>query len=322
MQLGRHLLSITIGVTLAVSFVGSPAFSKEKRSKKNSESSESAEKSGDKNSDSSISSDGQERSLEKSERSSSDKSERSTEKSERSERSERSGDRPEKTSELRELMDNLDYPELQVVPRASERLAMEAKDEKSSWYVTHWQFEISGLFTALVGFSGSSQARKDLTTDEKDLSSKLGAATGAVGASWFLAGVLLGMRKPYQEGMNNIAKYSGKGSRAAVLRERLAEEAMERPTRLIRPLKWISAFTNFSMNMAMGYYLTDQGRVMAGIAAFLAFLPTMYENHNISVYERHLEYKAKIYGPVTSVLPLYDSQSKKAIPFARLTWTF
>ncbi len=321
MQRGRHLLSSTsriiFGVLLAVSICGSPAFSKEKRSKKNAESSDATEKNSDKTSDKSPENssaiDGQDTSAEKPERA--EKSERSSERSERPEKS-------EKTSELRSLMDNLDYPELQVVPRATERLAMEAKDEKSSWFMTHWQFEISGLFTALVGFSGSSQARKDLTTEEKDMSSKLGAATGAVGASWFLAGVLLGMRKPYQEGMNNITKYSGKGIRAAVLRERLAEEAMERPTRVIRPLKWVSAFTNFSMNMAMGYYLTDQGRVMAGIAAFLAFLPMMYEDHNISVYERHLEYKAKIYGPVSSVVPHYDSQSKKAIPFARLTWTF
>jgi hypothetical protein len=225
-------------------------------------------------------------------------------------------------SSISEIMDKLDYPELQVVPRASERLKIEANDERYSWYWTHWQIELSGLATAYTGVVGRSQLRSELSDAERTNAGSIATVAEAVGAGWVLAGVLVGLQHPYRAGLNSITKYEGKDTRSALMRERLSEEALEKPARLMRPLRWASVITNLTMCLAMGRYMTDEGRITAGVSAFLAFLPVMYDDHNIRVFEKHLEYKAKIYGPLTSVGPMYRPESRSFAPVASLTWNF
>ncbi len=60
------------------------------------------------------------------------------------------------------------YPELQVVPRASERLRIEAKAEASQWFVQHWTFELSGLATLGVGLTASGRLKENLSESQKD----------------------------------------------------------------------------------------------------------------------------------------------------------
>src|ERR1700677_2836215 len=71
-----------------------------------------------------------------------------------------------KKNEISEILDSMGYPELQVVPRASERLSMEAKSEDSNAAITHWPIEFAGLATLVVGISAKGNERSDLTPKE------------------------------------------------------------------------------------------------------------------------------------------------------------
>jgi hypothetical protein len=229
-------------------------------------------------------------------------------------------EREKNGSSISEIMDKLDYPELQVVPRASERLKIEAEEERSSWYWTHWQIELAGLATLYT--ATTIPPREDLSEAQKSDASSLTKAGQILGGGWLIAGAALGFQRPYHSGVVAISRYPGKDTRSALMRERLAEEALEKPARLMGPIKVAAILSNFAMNIAMGIYTTDEGRVTAGIAAILALVPAMYEDHNIRIFEKHLEYKTKIYGPLGAVTPRYDSNSKKYAPIASLLWTF
>ena len=222
--------------------------------------------------------------------------------------------------DIADIINNLEYPELMVVPRASERLRIEAKDEDDSWYYTHWTIEFSGLATLALGTVASSYYRESLSATEKADAKTVTTVTQAVGLGWITAGFLIGMQKPYRSALNVINKYPGKDERSTLARERLAEENLESPARLMRVMKWASVLTNFGACALTATYLSDQGRLGAGVAAALSFLPLIFEDHAIVVFEKHLEYKKKIYGPVSSVGLMSDGNH--LVPSTVLTWNF
>lgn len=223
-------------------------------------------------------------------------------------------------SSVDSVVNALDYPELQVVPRASDRLKMEAKEEGSGW-ATHWPIELSGLATLTVGAMASGQYRSTLSESEKNSATTASSVAMAVGGGWVVAGVLIGMQRSNRAGVEQISRIGGKDDRSLLLRERLAEESLERQARLMQPLKWASVITNFSLSTLTGIYLSDQGRIVAGVSAVLAFLPLMYEDRSIDVYNKHIEYKKKIYRPM-STLDFHLDPQRHVTPIAKLTWEF
>ena len=214
------------------------------------------------------------------------------------------------------------YPELQVVPRASERLAIEAKSEDSSGIVAHWPIQLSGLATLYVGFAAKGNLRTDLTEKEKSDSNTIASVTTAIGAGWILGTALLGAQRPYRSGVYAINKYPGKDERATLLRERLAEEALEKPARTMRVLQNFSVISNAVVNIASGWHANESGKITAGVGLLLSFLPYVFEDHSIAVYEKHIEYKKKIYTPLKSAYFSYDSKSKSLTPMTGLAWEF
>lgn len=235
--------------------------------------------------------------------------------------------------EVSDILESIGYPELQVVPRASERLALEAKGEESSAIFTHWPIEFSGLATLLVGFTSKSAQRTDLTPKEKRDANAIATATTTVGAAWVVGGIVMGAQRPYRRGAQSISRYTGKDDRSSLLRERLAEEALERPARIMRVLQSTAVITNFGANALAAIHVNDSGKIAAGVGALLAFLPLMFEDHNIEVYEKHIEYKKKIYAPLkTSSLRFeshqsgpslhYSAANQSLTPITNLVWTF
>jgi hypothetical protein len=225
-------------------------------------------------------------------------------------------------NEVSDILDSMGYPELQVVPRASERMAIEAKAEETSFVFTHWPIELSGVATIAVGFTAKGNQRLDLTAKEKADASAIASVTTTVGAAWLIGAVALGAQRPYRAGERAIAKYPGKDERSTLMRERLAEEAMERPTKVMRVLQTVSVITNFSANALAGVHANDTGRITAGVGALLAFLPWMFEDHNIEVYDKQMEYKRKIYAPLKSASFSYDTTTKTFTPMTNLVWMF
>lgn len=225
-------------------------------------------------------------------------------------------------SDVSDILNSMGYPELQVVPRASERLKMEAKAEAGSWFVTHWPVEVSGLATLYTGFSSTSNRKEDLSSKNKDDADTIATVTQAVGAGWLVAGLLIGGQRPYYHGERALKKFTGKDERSLLLKERLAEEALERPARTMRVLTVVSVITNFTMSGLSAIYADDQGKMVAGVSAVLAFLPLMFKDPTIAVHDKHIEYKKKIYAPLKSAAVRLEPDSKTLTPMTQLTWYF
>ena len=228
----------------------------------------------------------------------------------------------ESKSEVSQILENMGYPELQVVPRASERLKLEAKAEGSSWFVTHWPLELSGLATLYTGISSKSLKRDTLTDQQSTNATTVATVATAVGAGWIIGALTLGAQRPYTSGYKSISKNTGKDDRSVLLRERLSEEALERPARTMRVLEVAAVVTNFSASALSTLYTNDQGKMIAGVSAIFAFLPLVFPDHNITVYDKHIEYKKKIYAPIKSSGFRYDPYSKSFFPVANLAWNF
>jgi hypothetical protein len=227
-----------------------------------------------------------------------------------------------KKNEISEILDSMGYPELQVVPRASERLAIEAKSEDTSAVISHWPIMFSGLVTAAVGISTKSALRTDLTDKEKSDSATISSVTTAIGIGWLVGAGVMGARRPYRSGVNAINKYSGKDERSTLLRERLAEEALEKPARTMRVLQNFAVISNAAVNIASAWHANETGKITAGVGLLFSFLPYVFEDHSIDVYEKHIEYKKKIYAPLKSAYFSYDTKSKSLTPMTGLAWEF
>lgn len=230
--------------------------------------------------------------------------------------------------EIAELVKDLDYPELQVVPRASDRLRMEARDEGRAWFYQHWPIQLSGLATLATATYGKNEIRTPSATDtarNEAFEAQAGRVLmmgQLVGAGWFFGGVLWGLRKPYRKGLVEISKIQGKDTRSHLMRERLAEEALESPAKLVKPLRIASVVTNFVASALIANYLSDEGRLIATGAAALAFVPLIYDDPTVYTWEKHQEYKRKIYGPVSSTGFGIDRTTQRLVPTTTLTWNF
>lgn len=235
-----------------------------------------------------------------------------------------------KDTEISDILNSVGYPELQVVPRASERLRMEAKAERGNWFYAHWPIELSGFATMYVGLSAKSNRRTDLTDHDNQNADGIGAAATAIGASWMIGGLLVGADRPYTSGYRALVAATPtadkdaakKDDRAALLRERLAEEALERPAKTMRVLQWASIISNFAGNAAVLPYSKDKGKVMAGIGMVLSCLPLMFNDRAIDIYDKHIEYKKKIYAPIHASSVNYDPTTKTWTPMENLVWRF
>jgi hypothetical protein len=225
-------------------------------------------------------------------------------------------------SEISQILSGVGYPELQVVPRASERLGMEAKNERYNWYYQYWQFQVSGLATLFAATAVKSNLRDDLSDKQKTDAQTLTLLSQGLGASWLIGGLVLGFSSPYSQGYRSISKYKGKDERSELLRERLAEESIEGIAGNSRLLRYVSTFTNLAASAAVLDYGKDNAKAIAGVSVLLAFLPLILQDHAIGVAEKHIEYKKKIYAPLKTTSLGYDPTSREFYPVTNLLWQF
>lgn len=231
-------------------------------------------------------------------------------------------DESSRKSEISEILDSMGYPELQVVPRASERLAIEAKDEGSGAVFTHWPVELAGIATAAVGLMNKGNKRSDLTAKQASDANTIANISTLMGVGWAVGAGIIGVQRPYRTGLNQINKYSGKDERSTLLRERLAEEALEKPARTMHFVE-NAAMTSLAIcNIASAWHANESGKITAGVGLLLTFIPYFFEDRSIDVYEKHIEYKKKIYTPLKSAYFSYDDKNKELVPMTGLAWEF
>jgi len=216
----------------------------------------------------------------------------------------------------------LDYPELQVVPRASERLYMEAAIERERNIFMLTPFVISSLTTLVAGATVTRSLRPELTEEDvrnTNQSANLAMGVGTVGlgfAYWFTN------FNNYTTSEQQIKAIKGKDKRNELLRERLAEETFERTAEQMLKWKWIYTAANFIACASITGKSTGNANLVPLIGLLTATLPLVFTTSYELNYEKQMDYKKRIYSPVTFFDYQYDSKNYSWTPQLKALWTF
>lgn len=200
-----------------------------------------------------------------------------------------------------------DYPELQVTPRASERLAIESEYEKARPYAFQPAITASAAMTLFSALSQKTDLGKDPDEQSKNAGLIVGAGWLAVNA--YMAYVYQG----YSSANIKVNALPSKTPREQLIKERLSEEEITHLGRLGKAMKWGSFATNF---LASGYMLSkskkdSNSQVFNGVSLVASFLPLIFSNHFEEVSIEQNNYKKKIFGTISSNFLFQDPITAK-----------
>ncbi len=223
-----------------------------------------------------------------------------------------------------------DYPELLVSPPASQRIKMESQREKKNGALLEWiPIQLGAVASIASGFGAMRDQGKTSTATENYRDSVQFAGQVAVlnGLGWTIATAALSvMQTPYQTGWSGIQKLPQGSKQDRLTRERLAEESLEAPSRLAKRLSYVALGTNsFAAGLILRSAHDPLTKVLAASQVLLAATPFIFPSHWQEVYEQHLEYKKRIYGPIAQISlihPSHDLLGVRAGPGINLTWNF
>jgi hypothetical protein len=213
----------------------------------------------------------------------------------------------------------LSYPELDVVPRATERLNMMIEKEKSNRLLSNLPMQISAISTLATGLM-----QLNNVDTFKDPANKSPAAGIIVGTAWLGINYLVGSRyHVYESSAAEINKISGKTNRDQLMRERLAEEGINNAAQLASRLKWLSVASNFGANAFMlGKVKKDTGaQVMGAFSLLASFSPVLFTSDWEKVATDQNSYKKKVYGPIFTS-SLFQTSEGRFTPGLLMAYSF
>ena len=213
-----------------------------------------------------------------------------------------------------------DYPELSIVPRATDRLKFEASREPQRKWNPYFPMQVAGLSTILSGIA---------SYDAKNSGIYIGGI--GIGGAWLLLTTLMAVNyTPYLSAHNDIARLPKGTIREQLTRERAADEQIRSIASLGEKLRWLSVASNLGMSVAMaaqsynepltGIATTRRGFQAASIV--LAFAPLLFRPYWKDVAEEQGEYKKRIYAPVANLDLLFDSGTRTYVPGLHLALSF
>jgi hypothetical protein len=216
--------------------------------------------------------------------------------------------------------EDFDYPELLVTPRATERLEMEAKAEPGRAWRTHLSIQASAVTTLTAGLL--QLGNYDPRLDPHGKSPIVGIS---VGAGWLGVTTLLSaMYRPYSSAQSEISAMPSGTKREQLIRERLAESALNSPAKLARRLNWLSLLSNAATNIYMLNKAQNatSSAVASSIGIIAAAAPFAFSYHWQDVAKEQREYKKRIYAPIASGGLLVEPGSGHAAPGLLLSLQF
>lgn len=218
-----------------------------------------------------------------------------------------------------------DYPELLVSPRASERLAEESKAEKGNrWFVnaTTQAPALLNLFTGLRAMNEGPEAGGN--DEDAENINNAGLMSTAIGAGWL--GLTAGLSlwySPYHADYRIVKKLPSKNKRLKLNRERRAEEALEDAANFGKRLNYIGAALNLGAAAAvLGSTNDSQTRIQAAMSAGACILPLIFDHPWVKTYEKHRDYKKKIYAPLVRMEYTPSLQQGELAPALSFSWKF
>ncbi len=214
------------------------------------------------------------------------------------------------------------YPELNVVPRASDRIRMEVRSEEGHAWKSNLALQMSSFLTLSSGILAGSNLRED---DDKSYAPEVAMT---VGAGWFVASIWASAKyRPYRNSFLKLRKKPYRTKREKLTKERLAEEEINSLRSMGQKIRWASAASNFATSMYLMDAIddsTDEGkkvRGLASISAVASLIPLFFPYRWETVATEQDKYKKKIYAPV-SLAPTLLKTNKGLINGLKLAWNF
>ena len=213
----------------------------------------------------------------------------------------------------------LTYPELEVTPRATERLAMQVEKEKEVNLFAQLPMQVSAASTLVTGILQMSDI------DEiKDPNKKSSSAGIVVGAAWLGINYYVTQKYHiYERAMADINKISGKTTRDQLTKERIAEEGLNRAAHLASRMKWLSVVTNVGANAFMISKVKKEttAQYVGAFSLLAAFAPVIFTSDWENVAADQNSYKKKVYGPVFTT-SIFETSEGKFTPGFLLSSSF
>jgi hypothetical protein len=189
------------------------------------------------------------------------------------------------------------YPELMVVPKASERINIENTRTEQNFWSNHLPLHIASATTLMAGILTSADLDKD--KDSQGIKPKIAIA---VGAGWLATSIWLQTSyRPYERAAIDIKRISATSTRNQLAAERLAEEHIDQAASLAKKIKWLSFITNAGAS-ALTLDSAKKDGAAQGVAVLgtvTSLLPLLFPMSWEQVSDSHHSYKKKIFGPVT-----------------------
>lgn len=221
----------------------------------------------------------------------------------------------EEVKDSSDYLNSLEYPELMVTPRASQRLLFEAKKEDRETWKNVGPILLSSLATISAGMEVQGDHPANASQSRKDNTAWAYRTAMFFGGGWLLSSIYIASSyRPYRAAFVDMRKLPKESKRDQLVRERMAEEAMQRAAWIGRRLVWFSSATNFLAStyvMAVG---RKEASVYAGISAVLGLGPLFFRTRWEDVSILHERYKKRIYGPVATLMPVEIDNGFEWVP--------
>lgn len=230
------------------------------------------------------------------------------------------------TQNFEDVFQSLDYPELQVIPSASERLRIQASEEsKHGWY-SYWPVQVASATLITTAIMSSSHYDSDITDPDREDAKRTKNIGLAVGSSWLIGTAILSFSRPYRTGFKKVSEFPSASRADRLRRERLAEEQLQYPGDVASKLKYIAVGTNFLASVAMMPNQDNSGQIVVGVSALASFLPLIFDTTYESTWDKHQEYKRRIYVPLvgfnTEYVPTGLNMRGGRMDKLTMTWSF
>ncbi len=225
-----------------------------------------------------------------------------------------------------------DYPELSVVPRASEQVLSESIRNRDSFLKKHTPLLVpaSATFIAgameLVGGTKADEVQDPNAPNKNSSAAVFPWVAMGVGAAWWAT--IWGLVDPidhHSVAVEELKTLPSKTTREQLFRERRAEEAIAKAGSLARKLKWIS----FGSNLITGALVAASSRsetiglYFGAGAALLSITPLLFPHRWEELDCMHRNYKKSIYAPVAGITFLRDpSLASAPVPGLSLSFEF
>ena len=144
----------------------------------------------------------------------------------------------------------------------------------------------------------------------------------AIGAGTLGIGIYYALNQPYNSGFEKVKRARGPGKRQMLLRERMAEEALEKPAKIMGGLSTITVFPNLTINVVMSGYGNNTSKQVSYAAILVSLLPLLFPSPYVTNWEKQKEYKHKIYAPLPQASVSVDPKNGELKNYVGLAWNW